>query len=157
MLFLAITGGLGFTASALIAYTYDRWAMTWTSAVLAATSAAWHSTQYEPLWLVDQVAMFAFVGASAYEASLRGYVPMSLFVASGSYGTIIYCLGRRWKCWAFHPVEDSYYHMTLHLLPIVNLLAMFSFFPINNEAVPDLLLLPEGHCDASAGPGVLPS
>jgi hypothetical protein len=153
MLFLAITGGLGFTGAAVVAYLSDRWMMACSSAVLATTSALWHSTQSNALWVADQVAMFAFVGTAIHEASLRGLLPMGLVLTTGAYGVVIYNLGRHWKCWAFHPTEDSYYHMTLHVLPFVNLLAVFTFFPINNEAVPDLFLLPEGDRGAPAGPG----
>ena len=155
MLFLAITGGLGFTGTAVVAYLYDRWMLVWSSAALAATSALWHSTQSKTLWMADQVAMFAFVGTSFYEASLRGYLPLGLVTTTGLYGVVIYNLGRHWKCWAFHPVEEAYYHMTLHALPLLNLLAVFTFFPINNEAVPDLFLLPEGDCSAPAGARLL--
>jgi hypothetical protein len=155
MWILAITGGLGFAGTAVVASLYDRWMFAWTSSVLAATSALWHSTQYKALWMADQVAMFTFVGTSIYEASLRGYIPLGLFLATGTYGVVIYNLGRHWKCWAFHPVEETYYHMTLHILPFVNVLAVFTFFPINNEAVPNLFLLPEGDCSAPAGPSLL--
>ncbi len=152
MWILAITGGLGFAGTALVAHVYDRWMIAWTSSVLAATSALWHSTNNRTLWMADQIAMFAFVGTSIYEASLRGYMPLGLVTTTGLYGVVIYNLGRRWKCWAFHPVEEVYYHMTLHILPFVNLLTVFTFFPINNEAVPNLFLLLEGDCSASAGP-----
>jgi len=152
MWILAITGGLGFTGSALVASLYDRWTLAWSSTLLATTSALWHSTKHDTIWVADQIAMFAFVGTSIYEASLRGYIPLGLFLATGTYGVVIYNLGRRWTCWAFHPTEQAYYHMTLHILPLVNLLVVFPFFPINNEGVPSLFLLPEGDRGAPTGP-----
>lgn len=155
MALLAVTGGLGFLGTAALAYAHGHWALTWTSAALGATSVLWHSTRNTILWATDQVAMFAFAGAVAYESHERGALPLAMFVASGTYCTVVFWLGKRWRCWAFHPTEDRYYHATLHLLPLFNLIALFSFFPKNNEDVPDLLFLPEGDRGPSAGPRLL--
>lgn len=149
---LAVTGGLGFLGVAGLAYAHARSALFWTSGVLAATSALWHGTQYPPVFWADQAAMVAFVGVAGYECASRGVIPAGIGAASCLYGVVIYHLGRRWKCWAFHPTEEPWYHATLHILPLIDLATVFTFFPNNNEAVPDLFLLPEVDCPASACP-----
>lgn len=155
MFLLAISGGLGFVGSAVLAYVHDHWPLLWTSATLATTSVLWHTTQQNVLWAADQIAMFSFAGAVGYESCLRGGLPCAMFFMSGTYCTVVFWLGKRWRCWAFHPVEDVYYHMTLHFLPIVNLFALFTFFPKGNEGVSDLLFLPEGNRSPPISPCLL--
>lgn len=155
MLFLALTGGFGFLGTASVAYLDQQWGLAWTAMLLAATSALWHGTQRPVFWYADQVAMGVFVGTALYDAACRGPIPLAMGLANSAYSLVTYTLGKRWKCWAWHPDEWVYYHATLHILPPINLLSAVTFFPLNNETLPDLLLLSEGDCGPSTGPRLL--
>ena len=131
-MWLAASGGLCFAGTALASYVYNRTAMAVTSGALALTSSWYHMTGDTRAFWLDQAAMFTFVGTAGYESYIRGVVPSGLFVTTGLYCTLVYHVGKQWKCWAFHPEEQHYYHATLHILPLINFLCIFTFFPFDS-------------------------
>lgn len=149
-MWLALTGGVSFLISAITAYAYNNWYLTFTSSCLALTSVWWHTSRLQIAFWVDQAAMAMFVINSGYVSISKGIIPSGLFFVTGTYCIVVYHLGRKWNLWAFDTNQTNYifFHATLHIVPLLSVLSVFAF---NNEVVPDLLFLPKDDCSDSIG------
>jgi hypothetical protein len=137
---LTITSHLIFFP-AIIALYLSRWIDVFIIALQAITAVWYHSYHTTASYYADQVAIWLLACHTLLLARTSIVTPY-LFVVGFGYMVVVYCYGKRNKCFCFDEniLVADLYHGSIHILGIaIYSVSMLFFLPYESGGIFDLL------------------